>query len=93
MPEVGEQAADALDDALVTIVATAAEAVNRAETILREPAQVWLARVDARLAKESWDRTWRAMLDLIDAALPRPNDDPVTDVRHEPVPAISSAEP
>ena len=81
------------DDALVTIVATAAEAVTRAETILREPAQVWLARVDARLGKESWDRTWRAMLDLIDAARPRSSDGAASDVRHAPAPALSSAEP
>ncbi len=79
-------------DALVAIVATPAEAVARAEAILHEPTQAWLARVDARLVTESWDRTWRAMLDLIDAALPSLRDDAAADVRRESDPAFSSAE-
>ena len=81
------------DDALVTIVATPAEAVAEAEIIMREPPEAWLERVDARLTKESWDRTWRAMLDLIDAARPRPRDDTAAEFRPRSDSALSGVEP
>ena len=54
---------------LVSIVATPDEAVGEAERLMSEPAPGWLDRVDAKLADQSWDRTWGAMHDLIDAAL------------------------
>lgn len=63
------------DDALVAIAATPAAAIEEAEAILKRPADAWLARVDARLAEDSWDQTWCAMLTLIEAELPRTNAD------------------
>jgi UDP-galactopyranose mutase len=44
-----------------------AAAVKRLLSI--DDRQPWLARVDAMLAKTSWDRTWASMAGLIDAVL------------------------
>ena len=46
---------------LVEIASTAAETVTSIETLLHAPRASWLARVDAQLARGSWDRTWAAM--------------------------------
>ena len=56
-------------DALVSIAADADEAVALAEGLMAAPKEAWLMRVDARLADGSWDATWSAMLDCIEAAL------------------------
>jgi UDP-galactopyranose mutase len=59
------------EEGLVRIAATAAEFVSAAEPFLdpaRDRAQ-WLARVDARLAQSSWDRTWAEMDACLDAVL------------------------
>ncbi len=65
-------------DALVAIAATPEEAATLADALLGAPREAWLARVDARLADGSWDRTWRTMRDLIEDAPPgRPQHGPV----------------
>jgi len=50
---------------LVEIAATAAEMAAKAEMLLSRPQAPWLERVDAALAALSWDRTWAAMLKLM----------------------------
>jgi UDP-galactopyranose mutase len=57
---------------LVRIASTPADFVAAVEAALAEaPAEraAWLARVDAHLARTSWDRTWAAMREEIDRAL------------------------
>jgi UDP-galactopyranose mutase len=57
---------------LVRIASTPADFVAAVEAALAEaPAEraAWLARVDAHLARTSWDRTWAAMREDIDRAL------------------------
>ena len=39
------------------------------EAMLARPRGPWLARVDARLAAQSWDRTWAQMDTLLRAAM------------------------
>ncbi|RWX78966.1 glycosyltransferase family 1 protein [Neorhizobium lilium] len=46
---------------LVEIAATAEEMVAKIEILLARPRELWLAEVDAHLAKNSWDRTWDGM--------------------------------
>ncbi len=75
LPVVSTPVADVVrayggDDGLVSIAATPEEAATMADALLEAPRAAWLARVDARLAEGSWDRTWRTMRDLIDGALP-----------------------
>jgi UDP-galactopyranose mutase len=49
------------DPGLVEIALTAEEMAARADMLLGRPSRPWLARVDAHLARTSWDRTWQAM--------------------------------
>jgi glycosyltransferase involved in cell wall biosynthesis len=60
------------DEGLVEIASTADETTAAIARLLAAPRGDWLARVDARLAQGSWDRTWAAMKSLIDAAATRP---------------------
>ena len=46
---------------LVEIASTAEEFAEAVDRLLARPRDEWLARVDAQLAKGSWDRTWSAM--------------------------------
>jgi glycosyltransferase involved in cell wall biosynthesis len=50
---------------LVRIAATAEEFVQEIETLSRGSRVDWLRKVDARLATDSWDSTWHAMLNNI----------------------------
>jgi glycosyltransferase involved in cell wall biosynthesis len=57
-------------DGLVSIAANAGEFVLAAEQIFgREDTSDWLARVDERLANNSWDITWEQMMSLITSAI------------------------
>jgi UDP-galactopyranose mutase len=53
------------DPGLVEIATGAEEMAAKAELLLARPREEWLARVDARLAAGSWDRTWGKMTALI----------------------------
>jgi UDP-galactopyranose mutase len=53
------------DAGLVEIAADAAGMAKRLEMLLHRPRAAWLARVDARLAAGSWDRTWSQMAGLV----------------------------
>jgi glycosyltransferase involved in cell wall biosynthesis len=53
---------DAGGSTLVRIAADAAAVVAALQATLAEPRAPWLVRVDARLARMSWDMTWQAML-------------------------------
>jgi len=57
---------------LVRIAATAEEFVREIEGLSRESRVEWLRQVDARLAADSWDATWRTMLTNILAVPVRP---------------------
>ncbi len=60
-------------EGLVRIAGSAPEFVEAIEEALAstpEELEAWLARVDARLARTSWDRTWAAMDAEIRAVLP-----------------------
>ena len=46
------------------LAATTAERLM-AEQLMVEQSEAWLARVDARLRAQSWDRTWRSMQELM----------------------------
>ena len=50
---------------LVEIASGAAEMAERADALLARPRDAWRAAVDARLADNSWDRTWARMAALI----------------------------
>jgi UDP-galactopyranose mutase len=52
---------------LVEIAADAGEVVLAVERLLAGRPPGWIADVDARLATESWDATWRAMDNLVRA--------------------------
>jgi glycosyltransferase involved in cell wall biosynthesis len=49
------------DAGLVTIADTPDAAVQAIEALLTEPKEAWLARVDLRLERSSWDATWADM--------------------------------
>ncbi|OYW10171.1 MAG: glycosyl transferase [Rhodospirillales bacterium 12-71-4] len=55
---------------LVAIVGTAAALAEQADALLAAPRAPFLARVDARLASQSWDLTWARMRALILEAEP-----------------------
>jgi glycosyltransferase involved in cell wall biosynthesis len=57
------------DAGLVRIAATAEEFVQEVEQILVESRVDWLRKVDARLATDSWDCTWQAMMKHIRGCL------------------------
>lgn len=54
------------DPGLVEIARGAAEMAAKAQALLERPREVWLARVDARLKANSWDRTWARMDALLE---------------------------
>jgi UDP-galactopyranose mutase len=54
---------------LVEIARDAPAMAARLEELLHRPRDAWLARVDARLAAQSWDRTWAQMDTLLRAAM------------------------
>jgi len=54
---------------LAHIADTPSDFVAACESCLREPHDRWLRRVDAFLARLSWDRTWAAMEDLMRRAV------------------------
>lgn len=54
---------------LVEIAQDAAEMAAKADQLLQRPRGPWLARVDARLAAQSWDRSWAQMDALLRAAM------------------------
>jgi UDP-galactopyranose mutase len=56
------------DPGLVEIASDAAGMAERLELLLQRPRATWLARVDARLAAGSWDRTWARMEALLQEA-------------------------
>lgn len=53
------------EDGLVEIADTPLAAVLAAEALMARPKEPWLARVDERLAAQSWEMTWDAMRTLI----------------------------
>jgi UDP-galactopyranose mutase len=53
------------DPGLVEIARDAPEMAAKAALLLARPREAWLARVDARLAAGSWDRTWESMAELV----------------------------
>lgn len=65
---------------LVRIADTAAEFVEAAEYFMSSEfdRQAWLQKVDAMLANDSWDRTWKRMMNLVDMAVRRNSPSPVT---------------
>lgn len=66
----GPDAADA--GGLVRIARTPEAWVAEVETLLAAPPaerDAWLRRVDAFLARTSWERTWRGMRDLVSAVV------------------------
>jgi glycosyltransferase involved in cell wall biosynthesis len=57
------------DDGLVRIASTVTQWVDAIEEALADEGRAeWLRRVDARLARTSWERTWGEMAALIDRA-------------------------
>ncbi len=60
-------------DGLVEIAAGAHEVAAKAALLLRRRRGRWLARVDRRLARMSWDTTWREMSEEIERARGRPS--------------------
>ncbi len=53
------------NDRLVEVVHDADGLVAATEALLARPSDAWLRRVDARLARISWDATWEAMNERI----------------------------
>lgn len=58
------------DEGLVEIATSARETVEAVERLLAAERDPWLAKVDARLARGSWDQTWGAMRVLMNEKLP-----------------------
>jgi glycosyltransferase involved in cell wall biosynthesis len=58
------------DMGLVEIASTAKEFVERIDYLLRRPRTKWLQSVDAYLSAMSWDDTWAAMRQRLDAFVP-----------------------
>jgi hypothetical protein len=56
------------DKGLVEIARTPLEVARKAEALLDRPREAWLQRVDRHLAAGSWDKTWAAMHQLLQAA-------------------------
>lgn len=65
LPVVSTAVTDVVRDygeaGLVEIAQDAREMAEKAELLLHRPREAWLKRVDARLAANSWDRTWDRM--------------------------------
>jgi glycosyltransferase involved in cell wall biosynthesis len=72
LPVVSTPVTDVVRDygeaGLVEIAGSAPETAAKADLLLKRPRQEWLAKVDARLADNSWDRTWTRMNALIRGA-------------------------
>lgn len=57
---------------LVRIAATPDEFVSETESLLkRRPSAAWWAEADKALAQSSWNRTWAAMMEQLDATIAR----------------------
>jgi UDP-galactopyranose mutase len=56
---------DYAEPGLVEIAQDAKEMALKIDMLLQRPREAWLAKVDARLASDSWDRTWARMAALI----------------------------
>ncbi|MFT8246200.1 glycosyltransferase [Roseomonas sp. BN140053] len=56
------------EEGLVEIIRDPGAAVAALEHVMARPRAPWLARVDAHLARISWDRTWAAMMTLIEGS-------------------------
>lgn len=73
LPVVSTAVTDVVRDygtqGLVEIAQGAAEMAAKADQLLQRPRGPWLARVDARLAAQSWDRSWAQMDALLRAAM------------------------
>uniref|UniRef100_UPI0022EAFB41 glycosyltransferase family 1 protein n=1 Tax=Falsiroseomonas oryzae TaxID=2766473 RepID=UPI0022EAFB41 len=69
LPVVSTAVTDVVRDygeaGLVEIAQDAREMALKAEMLLTRPKATWLARVDTRLAANSWDRTWARMEALL----------------------------
>lgn len=59
------------ESGIVAIADTAGQAVAQLDAMMAAPRAPWLAQVDSRLARISWDGTWQGMLGFIEAALDR----------------------
>ena len=84
---------DAGGSALVRIAADAAAVVAALEATLAEPRAPWLVRVDARLARMSWDMTWQAMLAEIRTARDATRLSPARPDGAAPAPGASAGSP
>ena len=73
LPVVSTAVTDVVRDygtpGLVEIAQDAAEMAAKVDQLLQRPRGPWLARVDARLAANSWDRSWAQMEDLLRMAM------------------------
>ena len=71
VPLVSTPIADVVDpwgkEDLVAIAATAEDMVAALDGLLAGPSAEWRARVDLRLRRMSWNRTWSEMLALVEA--------------------------
>jgi hypothetical protein len=56
------------ESGLVRIAGTPEEFVQQVEGSLRGSRRGWRGKVDARLARDSWEATWRAMMNEITAS-------------------------
>jgi glycosyltransferase involved in cell wall biosynthesis len=57
------------DEGLVAISADAADFVAKCEAELAAPREGWLRKVDAKLATNSWDKSWARVQDLIQGTM------------------------
>ncbi|MGI4958541.1 MAG: glycosyltransferase [Janthinobacterium lividum] len=73
-------------DGLVEIAADPDATLAAIEALLARPIEPWLARVDKRLAQQSWDNSWGRMMEFLDEArlhgnrlsIPATNDQEIT---------------
>jgi glycosyltransferase involved in cell wall biosynthesis len=63
------------DEGLVEIASTAEETVAAVERLFAAERAPWLAKVDAKLAQGSWDKTWESMRSLMNEKL-QPSPEP-----------------
>jgi UDP-galactopyranose mutase len=95
LPLVSSPVADVVRDyggaGLVEIAAGPEAFARRVEALLARPREVWLRRVDRRLATQSWDATWGEMETLVQQALARRRR-AAARPRRSPAPAAARAE-
>jgi UDP-galactopyranose mutase len=76
LPVVSTPVTDVVRDygapGLVEIAQDETEMAAKLDQLLHRPRDAWLARVDARLAAQSWDRSWAQMEALLRAAMVAP---------------------